>query len=91
MSVATGLAIYFIIWWLVLFAVLPFGVRSQQESGDVAPGSDPGAPVLPRLARKLLWTTIVSGLVFGLGYAVLASRLIALDDLAAMLGVTLRN
>ena len=91
MSIATGLAIYFIIWWLVLFAVLPFGVRSQQESGDVAPGSDPGAPVLPRLARKLLWTTIVSGVVFGLGYVVLASRLIALDDVAAMLGVTLRN
>ena len=91
MSIATGLAIYFIIWWLVLFAVLPFGVRIQQESGDVAPGSDPGAPVLPRLARKLLWTTIVSGVVFGLGYVVLASRLIALDDVAAMLGVTLRN
>ena len=91
MSIATGLAIYFIIWWVVLFAVLPFGVRSQQESGDVAPGSDPGAPVLPRLARKLLWTTIVSGVVFGLGYVVLASRLIALDDVAAMLGVTLRN
>ena len=91
MSIATGLAIYFIIWWVVLFAVLPFGVRSQQESGDVARGSDPGAPVLPRLARKLLWTTIVSGVVFGLGYVVLASRLIALDDVAAMLGVTLRN
>ena len=91
MSIATGLAIYFIIWWLVLFAVLPFGVRSQQENGDVTPGSDPGAPALPRLARKLLWTTIVSGVVFGIGYVVLASRLIALDDVAAMLGVTLRN
>jgi predicted secreted protein len=91
MSIATGLAIYFIIWWMVLFAVLPFGVRSQHESGDVTPGSDPGAPVLPQLARKLVWTTIVSGLVFALGYVVFAYRLIALDDLAAMLGVTWRN
>jgi predicted secreted protein len=91
MSIATGLAIYFIIWWVVLFAVLPFGVRSQQESGDVAPGSDPGAPALPRLARKLLWTTIVSGLVFALGYVVFAYRLIALDDLVAMFGIGLQN
>jgi predicted secreted protein len=91
MSIATGLAIYFIIWWIVLFAVLPFGVRSQRESGDVTPGSDPGAPVVPQLARKLVWTTIVSGLVFAVGYVVFAYRLIALDDLAAMLGMTPRN
>lgn len=91
MSIATGLAIYFILWWVVLFAVLPFGVRSQQESGEVAPGSDPGAPALPRLLRKLVWTTIVSGVVFALGYVVYAYRLIALDDLAALLGMRLRN
>jgi predicted secreted protein len=91
MSIATGLAIYFIIWWMVLFAVLPFGVRSQQESGDVAPGSDPGAPALPQLARKLVWTTVVAGVVFALGYAIYAYRLIALDDLVAMLGIRLRN
>src|SRR6266536_2082582 len=35
MSVTTGLAIYFIVWWMVLFAVLPWGVRSQLESGQV--------------------------------------------------------
>ena len=38
-SLTTAIAIYFIIWWTVLFAVLPFGVRSQEESGAVAPGS----------------------------------------------------
>ena len=91
MSIVTALAIYFIVWWLVLFAVLPFGVRSQQERGEVTPGSDPGAPAVPRLARKLVWTTIVAGIVFALGYVVYAYRLVALDDLAAMLGMPLRN
>ena len=91
MSIVTALAIYFIIWWLVLFAVLPFGVRSQQERGEVTPGSDPGAPAIPRLARKLLWTTIVAAILFALGYVVYAYRLIALDDLAAMLGMPLRD
>ena len=57
MPIGTSIAIYFIIWWLVLFAVLPFGVRSQQEAGSVAPGTEPGAPARPLLWRKLLATT----------------------------------
>ncbi len=60
MSIATAIAIYFIIWWVVLFAVLPWGVRSQQESGEVAPGTDPGAPAAHLVWRKLLWTTVTA-------------------------------
>jgi predicted secreted protein len=84
MSVATAIAIYFIIWWTVLFAVLPWGVRSQQESGPVAPGSDPGAPAAPNLMRKLIWTTIVAAVVFAVWHVVYTYRLIVLDDLTTM-------
>jgi predicted secreted protein len=87
MSLATSIAIYFIIWWVVLFAVLPWGVRSQHEAGEIAPGSDPGAPTIPRLKRKLVWTTIVAALVFALWHVVYTYRLITLDDLAALLGI----
>jgi predicted secreted protein len=90
MSLATAFAIYFIIWWVVLFAVLPWGVRSQHEDGTIIPGSDPGAPAIPRLRRKLVWTTIVAAIVFALWYAVYAYRLIALDDLVGLLGMQLR-
>jgi len=88
MSLATAVAIYFIIWWTVLFAVLPWGVRSQEESGAVAKGTDPGAPAIPALGRKLIWTTIVAAIVFTIGYLVYTYRLIAIDDLAARLGMT---
>jgi predicted secreted protein len=86
MSLATSIAIYFIIWWTVLFAVLPWGVRSQHESGAIAPGTDPGAPAVPRLKRKLIWTTIVASVVFALWHVVYTYRLITLDDLARWLG-----
>ena len=43
---APSIAIYFLIWWITLFAVLPWGVRNQEESGEVTPGTDPGAPVI---------------------------------------------
>ena len=90
MSLATAFAIYFIIWWVVLFAVLPWGVRSQDEDGTIIPGSDPGAPAIPRLRRKLVWTTIVAAIVFALWYVVYTYRLIALDDLARLLGMQVR-
>ena len=45
-GVSTAIAIYFLIWWIVLFAVLPWGVRAQGEEG--APGTDPGAPRVPQ-------------------------------------------
>ena len=61
-----AIAIYFTTWWIVLFAVLPWGVRSQDEADSVVPGSDPGAPMLPRLAVKALWTTGLSAVIFAL-------------------------
>jgi len=54
MSTSTLIAIYFLIWWVTLFAILPWGVRNQEESGDVIPGSDPGAPATHRVWQKLV-------------------------------------
>ena len=59
MSLSTGLAIYFIIWWVVLFTVLPWGIRSQHEAGPIVDGTDPGATVIPALRKKLLSPAIV--------------------------------
>ena len=64
MTLPIGLAIYFTMWWIVLFAVLPFGVRSQHEDGDFAAGTDPGAPLAPRMLAKALWTTAISAVLF---------------------------
>jgi predicted secreted protein len=66
MGWALGLAIYFIIWWIVLFAVLPIGVRTQGEEGIVVPGTPSSAPASPRLLKIAVLTTVVAGLVFGL-------------------------
>jgi predicted secreted protein len=81
-SAATAIAIYFLIWWITLFAVLPFGVRRQDEDGAIAPGTDPGAPAIPRLGLKLLSTTMVASVIFGLCYLVYVNGLLPLDRLA---------
>ena len=90
MSWTTIAAIYFIVWWIVLFAVLPWGVRSQHEAGEIVPGSDPGAPAIPRLGLKIIWTTIVSGVLMAAVYAVFATKLLNIDDLARFIGMPIR-
>jgi predicted secreted protein len=76
MQIGTVIAIYFIIWWVVLFAVLPWGVRSQEESGEVTPGTDPGAPAVHRIWMKLVYTTVTASVVFGVLYAIYVFDLI---------------
>jgi len=60
-----GLAIYGIIWFLCLFVILPIGVVTQDEAGDIVAGSAPSAPVRPHMLRKLLLTTILSAIIYG--------------------------
>jgi predicted secreted protein len=85
MATTTAIAIFFLIWWLTLFVVLPWGVSSQYEEG--APGTDPGAPRVHNIAMKLVWTTVVSAIIFAVLAVIHIKGWITLDDLAALIGV----
>jgi predicted secreted protein len=63
---SVAVAVYFTMWWIVLFAILPLGVRSLHEDGDTPQGSDPGAPMAPMLLKKAALTTVVSAVLFAL-------------------------
>jgi len=70
MSITGGLVIYVIIWWLVLFTVLPIGVRNSYEEGvEMVPGQADGAPVKPRLLFKFGLTTAIATSLFLLIWA----------------------
>ena len=64
MNLVGAIALYFVIWWITLFAVLPFGIRSQEESGEVVEGTEPGAPVLPGLLKKAAITSVIAAVIF---------------------------
>lgn len=70
MTVTFGIFVYLIIWWAVLFAVLPIGVKRQENP---EPGTDPGAPEKPMLLKKALITSVVSGVVFAGVYWLMVS------------------
>jgi predicted secreted protein len=74
MGWVTGIAVYLVLWWIVLFAVLPWGV---QPVGDEAPpGAERGAPARPRLALKMAVTTVVAALLWGVVELVVLSDLV---------------
>jgi predicted secreted protein len=65
MSWVSAAAIFFIIWWTVLFAVLPFGVRNAHEAKQaVDEGHEAGAPVSHGLVWKAAVTTVISAVIF---------------------------
>ncbi len=76
-QIAAGLAVYFVIWWITLFAVLPFGLRTQAEDEHVILGTVESAPTKFRAWRVVLATTLVSALIYGAWY--IASRYFGLS------------
>ncbi len=76
------LSIYFVVWWISLFGILPLGVRSHAEAGThVTDGGDPGAPINPNLKRKALTTTWVAAIITGLIWVVVQFNLIQIPQL----------
>ena len=81
MAVLTFFAVFFVVWWTVLFAMLPLGVRTQEEDGNVTMGTTASAPSRPHMLRTVLRTTIVSLVLMGLYYGLTAGMGWSFDDI----------
>jgi predicted secreted protein len=78
MKIQSAIAIYFIMWWLILFTILPLGVRNAAEEGvDVEEGNDAGAPIAHGLKWKAVLTTIITSVVFAIFYFALVGGYLA--------------
>ncbi len=64
MSISLGIALYLMIWFMTLFAVLPFGVKTQAEAGEIVAGTPASAPAAPRILRIAIVNTIVAAIAF---------------------------
>jgi predicted secreted protein len=82
MDFAFGLSVYFVVWWTVLFAILPLGTRTHWDEGKPVPGGgEPGSPVDPKLKRKFITTTWVASLVWLVIWAIIRFGLIQIPQL----------
>jgi predicted secreted protein len=69
MNPVTGVAMYIIIWWTLLFAVLPFGTKPVVDADDKTGWR--GAPERPRIVLKMVITTVLSAFVWVACYIVI--------------------
>jgi len=87
MAPLTLFAIYFIIWWVCFFVILPIGAVSHHEANiEVTDGGDPGAPVTPNLKKKAVQTTLLAAVVFVVVMIIIHFNLIPLPEFPSTAG-----
>jgi predicted secreted protein len=62
------------IWWVVIFAILPWGVKVPEAP---EPGHASSAPERPHIGRKLLITTAISTVLWVIAYLIIESESIS--------------
>ena len=65
MTITGGLVLFATLFFLVMFLLLPIGHRSQEEAGQVVPGTPVGAPERPLLGRKAIWAAVIAAAIVG--------------------------
>lgn len=73
MRTSVAVATFFCVWFITLFAVLPFFIRTQEEEGHVEPGTPESAPHKIDIWKVFAVNTVVAIVVFAAVYAVIAT------------------
>jgi predicted secreted protein len=78
----TGVVVFVIIWWLVLFMVLPVGVQTAHEADQpLEPGQATSAPIKPQILLKFLATTGIAGVLFAVYWLLQRYNVFGIDDM----------
>ena len=81
MGITGSIIIYVMIWWIVFFSVLPIGIQSKNEEfKETIKGSDPGAPINPKIAKRFLITTIITSIIFIMIYYLVKNNFLNLRE-----------
>jgi predicted secreted protein len=81
MTIAGGVVIFIVWWWVAFLAVLPRGVEGRWEAeDDGVMGADPGAPVKPDLKNKAWLATKITAVLWAITVAIILSGVINFRD-----------
>lgn len=86
MSITGGIVLFAVFWFLSLYMVLPFFVQSQEEAGEVEPGTPAGAPSESLMKKKLIWATVIAIVVWLIVGAMLEMEVVTMDHIRALTG-----
>lgn len=80
MAITSAIIVFAVIWFLVLFLVLPLRLRTQHEAGEVVPGTPRSAPVDPQLRRKARLVTLIAVPLWAIACTIILTGAITVDD-----------
>ncbi len=81
MAITSAMVLFAVVWFMVMFIVLPIGRRTQGDEGEVVPGTQAGAPVNFNLRRTVVIVTAISLVIWAIICAVIISGVISIRDL----------
>lgn len=81
MNLTGGVVLFAVLWFLTLFVVILIGQQSQQDAGEIVPGTPAGAPADLRLKGKLIWTTIIAAVIWGVIATVILGGFVTRADI----------
>ncbi len=79
MTITGAIVLFAVIWFMILFIMLPIGERSQSEAGEVVPGTPASAPEDAMMKKKLVWTTVATVIFWAILMAVIMSGVLKIE------------
>ena len=81
MGVTGSIIVFVLIWWIIFFSILPIGIQSNKETfREKLEGNDPGAPKNPKIAKKIIITTIITSIIFVVIYYLVKINILNLRE-----------
>lgn len=81
MGIVSGIVLFAVVWFMVLFVVLPIRIETQGDRGEVEPGTPQSAPAEAVMWRKAKQVTAISFVIWAILAAIILSGAISLRDL----------
>lgn len=84
MTLTGAIVLFATLWFLIFFMVLPVRMVTQQDQGDVTPGTPQGAPAGYVVGRKAKITTAITIVVWAILSGIIMSEVITIEDIDFM-------
>ena len=81
MTITAAIVLFSVIWFMLLFIALPLRLKSQDEAGEVVPGTPASAPADPKLRKKFFWVTVTTVVLWVPLVWVIMSGVISIKDI----------
>jgi len=81
MAITSALVLFAVIWFMLLLMALPMRMKSQEDVGEVVPGTPASAPVNPMIGKKMMWVTVVTFVLWIPLVAFIVSGVLSIHDI----------